>query len=453
MKEPSSTEKGDEFEAEVFDFIRGYVNKGGTFLNPKKCQFFTKKGYYSHIRKKDIKVDVSIESHTKSIDKIALLLIIECKNYEKKVPVDDVEEFVFKLEQIAGKNIKGMMFSKKGFSSGALSVAQSTGIALARLLPSNEVDWILERTPDAVKKSEKKEYKNKEIIKALTTQNYRGQTEAFFSIHNNKLSNIFTKTFNNLIHVNYNKEKQKLDNSRNIRFIQYLGQEDIELKTKKLLEYFDSDIIKNKYEVNVDKILKYLVKEHKVKYNFDMDLGINSSGNEILGKLEINKRKIFITNRLETNTPRWRFTLSHEIGHLLLHRNLDIPSFIQDHMDTDEILNWSITNAKDKNIIRLEWQANSFASSLLLPRHLVYDFIFSKLNELDIRNSSKGVIYLDEQQCNIQTYQNILFSMKQKFNVSYQAINYRLAQLNLLNNKTKQKKVSKMIQGLSIFES
>ncbi len=369
------------------------------------------------------------------------------------MPVDDVEEFVYKLDQIAGKNVKGMMFSKKGFSSGALSVAQSTGIALARLLPSNEVDWILERTPKAVKESDKKEYKNKEIAKALTTKNYRGQTEAFFSIHKNKLSNIFTETFNNLIHVNYNKEKQKLDNSKNIKYIQYLGQEDIELKIEKLLEYFDSDIIKNKYEVNVDKILEYLVEKYKVKYNFDMNLGINSSGNEILGKLEINKRKIFITNRLEANTPRWRFTLSHEIGHLLLHRNLDIPSFIQDHMDTDEILNWSITNAKDKNIMRLEWQANSFASSLLLPRHLVYDFIFSKLNELDIRSSSKGVIYLDEQQCNIQAYQNILFSMKQKFNVSYQAINYRLAQLNLLNNKTKQKKVSKIIQGLSIFES
>jgi len=453
MKELTSTEKGDEFEAEVFSFIRDYVNRGQTFLNPKKCQFFTQKGYYSHLRKNDIKVDVSIESHTSSIDKLALLIVIECKNYGKKVPVDDVEEFAFKLEQIAGKNIKGMMFSKQGFSSGAFSVAESTGIALAKLLPSNEVDWILERTPDAVIKSKKKEYKNKEIQKALTTQNYRGQSEAFFSLYNNKFSSIFIETFNSLISINYNKENQKLESSTKVKLVQYLGQEDIELKVEHLLEHFGADIIQNKYEVNIVQILEYLVKKHQVKYQFDKDLGMNSSGNEILGKLEVDKRKVFITNKLENNTPRWRFTLGHEIGHLLLHRNLDIPLFIQDHMDTDEILNWSNTNVKDKNIMRLEWQANSFSSSLLLPRNLVYDFIFSKLEELDVRASSNGVIYLDEQQCNVQTYQNILFSMKQQFNVSYQAINYRLAQLKLLNNKTKQNKVNKIIQGLSIFEN
>ena len=100
MKKLNTTEKGDIFEAEVFQFIQNNVNAGETFLNPKKCSFFEKKGYFSQKRGREICFDIAIESFNLSPDKLAQLTIIECKNYKKNIPVDDVEEFANKLDQI-----------------------------------------------------------------------------------------------------------------------------------------------------------------------------------------------------------------------------------------------------------------------------------------------------------------------------------------------------------------
>ena len=69
---------------------------------------------------------------------------------------------------------------------------------------------------------------------------------------------------------------------------------------------------------------------------------------------------------------------------------------------------------------------------------------------MDVRNFSSGIIYLDEQQCNLDTYLTILSDMKLKFNVSYQTVNYRLAQLKILNNQTNQKSIRDLLGRLSI---
>ncbi len=204
--------------------------------------------------------------------------------------------------------------------------------------------------------------------------------------------------------------------------------------------------------MNLNKILEYLYESHQVTFDCNTYLGLNSQGNEILGKIDLNNRKIYITNVLQKDTPRWRFTVAHEIGHLLLHRNLNLSSFDIEHMDTEEIINWiKPANKIYSSVNRLEWQANSFASSLLLPRELVYNIIALKIKELDIRKFDNGIIYLDEQQCNVQTYQNILYSMKNKFNVSFQVINYRLAQLGLLNNQTRQKHIKEILKDESFL--
>lgn len=65
-------------------------------------------------------LDISIETYLNDSQNYTLLTIIECKNYDEKVPVDDVEEFDSKLRQIAEHNIKGIMISPSSFQSGRL---------------------------------------------------------------------------------------------------------------------------------------------------------------------------------------------------------------------------------------------------------------------------------------------------------------------------------------------
>lgn len=143
----SNTQKGNIFEKEVFDFFKAYVLNGEYSVNPDKCEFYQQKAYYSHKRKSDIKVDIAIEVHAQNKANLSLLVVVECKNYGHPVGVEDIEEFVSKLEQISGKNVKGIVFTRVGFRKGALEYARSTGIALAKLIPDEQVDWVLERTP------------------------------------------------------------------------------------------------------------------------------------------------------------------------------------------------------------------------------------------------------------------------------------------------------------------
>jgi hypothetical protein len=85
---------GDKFESQVFDLIKKLVENEDFIVSGKKSKVFWKKGYYSQARKKDVIFDIAIETYLNAnAENYSSLIIIECKDYEGTVPVDDVEEF------------------------------------------------------------------------------------------------------------------------------------------------------------------------------------------------------------------------------------------------------------------------------------------------------------------------------------------------------------------------
>ena len=70
---------------------------------------------------------------------------------------------------------------------------------------------------------------------------------------------------------------------------------------------------------------------------------------------------IFVNNNHHTH--RRRFTIAHEIGHFVLHGDL-----IGDGIAEDYLLR------ADGFPNRIETEANKFAASLLMPRHLMIDY-------------------------------------------------------------------------------
>ncbi|MGG6293569.1 restriction endonuclease [Leptolyngbya sp. AN02str] len=89
------------------------------------------------LERKNIKFDVSIEVFRKGATIPYLIWVWECKNYTKKVPVDDVEEFHAKLNQIGANRTKGTLITPSGFDESALQFARSEGIGLWRWIPEN----------------------------------------------------------------------------------------------------------------------------------------------------------------------------------------------------------------------------------------------------------------------------------------------------------------------------
>lgn len=170
--------KGDNFEDLVFKKVQELLKNHQLGLSPSQAKIFKKKGYLSKNRNSDIIVDIAIEVWPPNANNYSLLWVCECKNYSGLVPVNDVEEFKAKLDQIAGKNVKGVIASRNALQRGALDYARSNGIGVVRILPDDQVDWIHYRViPRQRNKSiayTDKEITKKEIADALINQNHRG---------------------------------------------------------------------------------------------------------------------------------------------------------------------------------------------------------------------------------------------------------------------------------------
>jgi hypothetical protein len=178
----SSVAKGDAFENRVFDSIKKLVDSGDFALNPSCCRLFQKKGYYSRDRGSDIVVDISIEVWMPGADRWSMLWVCECKDYNKAVPVDDVEEFKAKLNQITGVNVKGLFATSSAFQSGAINYSRANGIGLLRLLPKDQIDIVMYlMTEEVIRRQE--ELLRVEYKKGFVNMSHRTEGSGFYSIY------------------------------------------------------------------------------------------------------------------------------------------------------------------------------------------------------------------------------------------------------------------------------
>ncbi|RJN38313.1 hypothetical protein D3X76_14045, partial [Acinetobacter baumannii] len=157
--------KGDIFENFVFDYFSALIQKGYMGLNPSHTKIYKQKKYYSKDREDYIIFDVAIEVFLFDQKEPYLVILIECKNYEKSVPVDDIEEFSTKVSQVGKHYTKAICITKNGFQKGALNVAKNRKIGLWRITANDNHEVIFNRTINRIKN-------NDEIISnALTSEN------------------------------------------------------------------------------------------------------------------------------------------------------------------------------------------------------------------------------------------------------------------------------------------
>jgi Zn-dependent peptidase ImmA (M78 family) len=116
-----------------------------------------------------------------------------------------------------------------------------------------------------------------------------------------------------------------------------------------------------------------------------------------------------------TSARRQRFTIAHELGHLLLHEgDLILDYYIRTHFKGDEVR----VNFRDAESSLAtnsqEIEANRFAAEILMPRDLVFD---EARNVLQAEPLSR-----DE----------LIKKLAATFNVSPEAMGYRLVNLTIL---------------------
>jgi restriction endonuclease len=130
---------GRRLEEEVYDCLSALLSNGLLGLDPKCTVAFRGRSYFSRDRSSDIRVDVSLEVTLPGASDPSLVWVWECKDYGKRVPIDDVEEFDAKLQQIGANNTKGTVVTRNGFQRAAINYARNRKIGLARYIASDKI--------------------------------------------------------------------------------------------------------------------------------------------------------------------------------------------------------------------------------------------------------------------------------------------------------------------------
>lgn len=225
---------------------------------------------------------------------------------------------------------------------------------------------------------------------------------------------------------------------RNTSSVPHLSRNDIDLKAEELLEWFDKKRLQEPSLTPLAEIAQRMAKDFSVRFIFTEPLGTTSDGKLILGSCHFPSRTIQIDPSLLSNGPRFNFTLAHEIGHLILHRKLrldfrelDTPiGHIQDGRSHIRVSRHSARTPRDW----LEWQADYFASALLIPRATLRQAIVDKQSELGV-NRRLGIIYLDNQPLNRHTHKMVLYHLRIIYQASRTVINIRLKHLGLIEDR------------------
>lgn len=383
MKKKSTVEIGNDFEAKSYDIIEKALNNKELGLIPEYCTVKRKATYPSSRRKKGIIFDLAIEVTPPNSDRPTLLYLIECKSYTSSVPVSEVALFAQYISEINNYSVKGVFITDNELQSGAMEEILSHGMMLIKVDNDNYNIVHYKNEKQHINKDSLDEVMLNALHKALLPQEIKG--------------------------------------------LQKLSTNQIENLALSLINEFDSKILNNAKALPLKELLDFLKEKYDLKFEYsDIKDFYNK---DILGYYNSEDNRIIINSTIQ-NSVREPFVIAHEIGHFILHRNLKVNESVYNNFkDTSfSLFQQRYTLENPKNWI--EWQANKFASSLLLPEKSFKIILVLIQSELGVRN--QGTIFLDEQQCNKDDFRNIVEKMAIHFRVSKTSIEYRLNDLNLI---------------------
>ena len=410
MPKINSTQKGESFERSAFEVLKEMLENDEFYVSGKKSRIFWKKEYYSPKRSGNIKFDITIETYLRHATDYSHLTIIECKNLGRKVTVDDIEEFSSKVSQVGEHNTKAIIISNTLLQVAAYNYAVSQKIGLILLKEQKEIEWINYR----------KEKSRLKVNPSELAQQFTSPEKGFAA---NFVANINGKGF---LHLG--------DIIAELGIIDVYLQKEDEINLPFISDERIDDIVdriarKDVYDgvmLNTDKLCSFLSKYYPVTFEFDKDMP-----NKVLGKIEFEPLKIFITKQLAADRNRWRFTLIHEAGHLILHAKL-LKGKMNETADNDTTISFR-QHLSNKFQRRVELQANIFASHLLLPKQPLTKMVNNYFIKERIH---KGYLYLDNQPVNQVLVHTFLTRISEEFGVSIEVAKIRLIRLGLLQDDT-----------------
>lgn len=414
-------------EDRVHALLKSEIDNDRFWAKRSCCKIFRRKGYFSRDRQNEIVFDISIEIYLPEAEEYSVLVVIECKNYEHRVPVDDIEEFFAKLQQISGANIKGVVAATGAFQKGARDYARSKGIAFLRYFDRRNYKWELRRSPSAAASSIHAEDLFT-IDRALSDPDF---VSTFFDLFAQSpyrpTSSLWELMEDILVDSGMDREKiAQIENSRNRQstIVPFIEKDTIEaaaLDVHAAVTYVDG-------EVRLDLVCDNERRRSGLRV-VNAHTKARPSGIEVLGCITFDPLEISLFEQAEPNRGRERFTLAHELGHYFLGHGAYMTGEFCEESDLVTQTNQAVLAS---DVRRMEWQANYFASCFLMPRQNIYIDARDLLQGLQLKDRGFGALYVDNQSCNLKNYVLVTGVLMNKYVVSRTAITHRLEELGLL---------------------
>lgn len=426
----SSTKKGNALEQRVRDLLQTEIDADRFWAKKSNCKVFWKKGYHSKDRGGDIVFDVSIEVYLPGAKEYSTLVLVECKNYAHSVPVDDVEEFFTKVQQVAAANAKAVVASTASFQSGSRAFAKSKGIGLMRCFEPGGFKWELRRSASASARSTSPDEAH--LVEAgLSQQEFQSLAFDLYLQSPTRETNSLWDFFEDIVAGSGLAPLQirKISNPRSkiANQVPFYEKDDLESRGAEIL----AELGYSGGLVALDALCEREAKRSGLTVNFQVPNPSGPALNPALGRIQFEPLVIDVYAQESENPGRDRFTLAHELAHHLLGHG---KYLVRESCDDSDFALQRRALVDGSDVARMEFQANFLAASLLLPRaHVIEDFSRA-LRSLDLVNKGFGHLYVDDQPCNLQNYEIVTGHLMRKYGVSRTAAKVRLEVMGLLRD-------------------
>ncbi len=407
----NTLKKGNKLEDSFYDYLLAQKNRGDLVYGaypPELCQIFKKKKYYCREREADIQFDVVIELYRKGSSEIHLAVVFECKNHDGNISEIYINDFSSKLSRIFKHAGKGVIVTPSRLQSGAANVAKKSKIGIVKY-DKNGIDVIADRKSGSCVERrfvEKQFFRDENSIKSLKFSAY--YDGRFFGSIDHLL-----KYFDSSLPDNDKNTNDEINIS-----IPFISDEEIQRSAQIILEKIDYKAGR----VDLANICSMLT----IDLEYSDQVVQDGDGNLILGSANFDRKSILVN--FHDNKYRERFTIAHEIGHFCLQHDRYLHS--ETIVERDLLI--TSENGNRFNYERLEFQANAFASHLLLPKEVFEQIVAEYRTKFDIRDRGHGYIFVDDQPCNYGPYSVFLSELSTYFEVSMQATEIKLKTMGML---------------------
>jgi Zn-dependent peptidase ImmA (M78 family) len=219
--------------------------------------------------------------------------------------------------------------------------------------------------------------------------------------------------------------------------IPILSAQKVEEIATEVLQKHCPHVLKEPATTHTIKLIQAIVKTTGLKAVIE-DLGFKGQA-KILGKVSFTKGTLFLDKSLtEEREVQMRFTAAHEIGHWVLHRwNCENWKFSQPNHNPGDI------EDDEQSLCRLEtrtpqdwleWQANVFAASLVMPRATFRTALVEAQKTFGFTRNL-GLVWISDAEYSRRDFQLIGNRLANVYGVSLTSIRIRLNTFKLLHDE------------------